>query len=309
MSRTVRIALVQQSYVPFDLDGNLAKAEAAVREAADGGADLVCLPEMFLTGYPMFRGADGNLRTMPHVPLPMFVQLDEEDDAWGTFRQRFRETAEPEDGPHVRRIGEIAADCGVVIVAGICELGSDRLYNAAFVFDPDGRHVGTYRKVHTAHWFPGEYLCEPGDSWHVWPLCINGHDVRVGVAICCDREYPEAFRALMLKGADVVLVPNAGGINDMRLMQLRVRGFENAVAVGMANHAEDYGGRSMVVDPRGAIVAEADEAEQIVIGDIDLDALADVRETALWCRFRRPETYGILCETPNTPTHRHEDTP
>jgi len=140
-------------------------------------------------------------------------------------------------------------------------------------------------------------------------MSINGHDVRVGVAICCDREYPEAFRALMLKGADVVLVPNAGGINDMRLMQLRVRAFESAVAVGMANHAEDYGGRSMVVDPRGSIVAEADKAEQIVIGNIDLDALADVRETALWCRFRRPETYGILCKTPNTPSHRHEDTP
>ena len=68
MSRTVRIALVQQSYTPFERDANLAKAEAAIRQAASDGANLVCLPEMFLTGYPMFRGADGKLRTMPHVP-------------------------------------------------------------------------------------------------------------------------------------------------------------------------------------------------------------------------------------------------
>ncbi len=296
MSSTLRLAMIQQSYAAFDRDGNISKAEEAIRKAAADGAQIVCLPEMFLTGYPMYRGQDGKPRRVSNIPIDGFQPLDEAtDEQWGAFAKRVRDTAERSDGPYARRLAELAEECGVHLVAGVCESHDGMLYNSALLFGPDGRHIGTYRKVHVCRWWPAENLCQDGDDWRVWPVMVGGGLVRIGIMICCDREYPESARALMLNGAEIILVPNAGGINERRIAQVQIRAFENAVAIAMANHAEGYDGNSVIVDFNGDIVARAGKDEELLAGRIDFSALREKRSRCLWAdRFRRPHTYSTL---------------
>lgn len=275
MAFPLRIAMIQQSYAPFDREANFSRAEAGIREAAAAGAKLVCLPEMFLTGYPGPTAREGA--------------------AWDEFVCRMHDTAEPPDGPFAAKIASIAKELGVYVVAPMCERWGDRLANAAFFFGSDGRHIGTYRKVHVCRFSAMENLCADGDDWYVWPIEIDGRTVRVGIMICYDREHPESARVLMLKGAEMLIVPNACGIEDKRMWQLRTRAFENVVPVAMANHSKPQNGQSVIIDWRADVVAKAGEGEEILTGDVDLDAAAEERRNSIWGdHYRRPEKYGLI---------------
>ena len=267
--------MVQQAYAPFDRDGNCANAEEAVRKAAADGAQIICLPEMFLTGYPKPGATKG--------------------DEWDAFVARMHETAEPADGPYAQRLAKLARECGVHLVAGVCESRNGRLYNSAFFFGPDGERIGTYSKVHICRFSPMEDLCEDGDDWRVWPVRIGQEIVRIGIMICYDREHPESARVLMLKGADLIIVPNACTIEEKRMSQLQIRAFENVAHVAMANHSAPHNGQSVIIDFNGDIVARADEGEQILLGEVDLASLRETRSKSIWGdHYRRPHRYGLV---------------
>ncbi len=276
MSNTVRVAVIQQSYPDFDRDGNMAKAEAAIRAAAEDGARIVSTVEMFLSGYP-HQG---------------------KDEEWDAFVARMHETAEPDDGPYATRLANLAGELGIHLIAGVCEARDGNLYNSAFLFDPHGEHVGTYSKVHVCRFSKMEDLCADGDDWRVWPLDIDGEVVKAGIMICYDREHPESARVLMLKGAELVIVPNACGIEWKRMSQLQIRAFENVYAVAMANHSEPCNGQSVIIDQNGDIVARAGEGEENLIADVDLDAVRDAQSKSIWGdHYRRPDKYGLVAET------------
>lgn len=275
MGTTIRLAVIQQAYAPFDRDANLAKAKEAIRCAAERGAHIVCTPEMFLTGYP-------NLG---------------KDQDWSEFVQKMRETAEPVDGKYARELAALAGELGVYLVAGVCETRDGKLFNSAFFFGPDGRHIGTYSKVHVCRFSKMENLCTDGDDWHVWPVDVGGRSVRVGIMICYDREHPESARVLMLKGAQVILVPNACGIEEKRLGQLQARAFENAVTVAMANHSKPHNGHSVIFDHEGNQIAIAGDGEAVLIADIDIEAQEQYERDTIWGdHFRRPKKYGLIAE-------------
>jgi len=282
VSRVRRIGLVQQA-VGDDLDRNLARAEDAVREAASRGAQLVCLQELFRTKY--------------------FCQ---QEDA-GLF-----DLAEPIPGPTTERLSKLAADCRVALVVPLFERRAAGLYhNSAVVIERDGTQLGHYRKMHIPDdpLFYEKFYFTPGDlGFHSVDTSVG----RIGVLICWDQWFPEAARLLALDGAELLFYPTAIGYLDgesdeenaaMRESWLTVQrghAIANGVFVCAANRVGREGalrfwGSSFVADPRGALVAQADDAsEQVLVVECDLARIETQRRGWPFLRDRRIDAYGEL---------------
>jgi predicted amidohydrolase len=142
-----------------------------------------------------------------------------------------------------------------------------------------------------------EASVEPGDDFYVASLDTPAGPVQTGVMICYDREFPESARILMLKGAELILTPNACGLDYFRLTQFQIRAWENSLATAMANYAEGPGnGRSCAfnADGKEILTAPADE-EGIFIAEIDVPKIQKIRERTFWGNaFRRPHKYELL---------------
>lgn len=280
---TLRAALVQMSTV-YDKDLNLKKAESLVREAAAGGAKLVCLQELFNTIY-----------------FPYEIEV------------RHTELAEPIPGPTTDRLQTIAVECGVVIVAPIYEKATDAplLYNSAAVINADGSLVGTYRKSSIPLAYTEsivgieKYYFAPGDTGFI--TFDTPFDVRFGILICYDRHFPEAARSLALQGAQMILVPTAttGMSRDIWELELRGHAVANLCYVGGVNRVgvdsggdtRHWYGSSLWVGPSGQVLAQAGDTEdEVLYGDLDFSVLPDLRNTWGFFRDRRPDLYGSLVE-------------
>ena len=282
MTRVRRIGLVQQA-VGDDLDRNLARAEDAVREAASRGAELVCLQELFRTKY--------------------FCQ---QEDA-GLF-----DLAEPIPGPTTERLSKLAADCRVALVVPLFERRAAGLYhNSAVVIERDGTQLGHYRKMHIPDdpLFYEKFYFTPGDlGFH----CVDTSVGRIGVLICWDQWFPEAARLLALDGAELLFYPTAIGYLDgetdeenaaMRESWLTVQrghAIANGLFVCAANRVGREGalrfwGSSFVADPRGQMIAQADDSsEQVLVVDCDLARIESQRRGWPFLRDRRIDAYGEL---------------
>ncbi|QSO49938.1 carbon-nitrogen hydrolase family protein [Alicyclobacillus mengziensis] len=188
--------------------------------------------------------------------------------------------------------------------------------NTLLLIDRHGQPVLKYAKVHTCD-FSLEALLTPGDDFPVCELDTVAGPVLVGAMICYDREFPESARILMLNGAEIILVPNACDMNDIRLRQLSIRAFENMVGVAMTNYSGPGWGRSaayhpcifteagQVVDPT---VVEADESEGIWIVEFDLEQLRRYRERETWGNaYRKPRTYQALVNETVKPPYARDD--
>lgn len=171
------------------------------------------------------------------------------------------------------------------------------------LIDRHGECVLTYAKVHTCD-FDREAALTPGDDFEVCSLDVRGEMVRVGAMICFDREFPESARLLMLKGAEIILTPNACTLDEARVGQFRARAFENMVAVAMANYAAPQAnGHSVaydgvVYDEKGnsldPLLVEAGEAEGVYLATIDLERLRAYRRREVWGdAYRKPASYGL----------------
>ena len=279
--RTIRIALVQQSAAP-DTASNVKRAEEAVRAAAGGGAELVCLPELFRTRY-----------------------FPQSEDA------RHFDLAEPIPGPTSECMSALAAELGLVLVVPVFERRAAGLYhNSALVIDTDGRLAGSYRKMHVPDdpLFFEKFYFAPGDSgFHAFDTALG----RIGVLICWDQWFPEAARLLAMDGAELLLYPTAIGWIDgeadeenqaqresWRVVQ-RGHAIANGVFVAAVNRTgqEDklrFYGSSFVSDPQGRVLAEAQEEEQTLLVDCDLARVEEQRRGWPFLRDRRVDAYGDL---------------
>ena len=186
--------------------------------------------------------------------------------------------------------------------------------NSLVLFDRFGDRRLRYAKVHTCA-FDEERVLDPGDDFFVTALDIRGEKVKVGAMICFDREFPESARILMLKGAELILAPNACPMELNRLSALRSRAYENMVAVATCNYPAphpDCNGRSTLFDGvawlrdepgvRDMCVMEAPEGEGICLGELDLEVLRSYRrEEIMGWKYRRPEAYGRLIAPADKP--------
>jgi N-carbamoylputrescine amidase len=177
--------------------------------------------------------------------------------------------------------------------------------NSMSLIDRHGTIAMTYAKVHLCDFSAVEGSLTPGDGFFVCDLDTAGGSVKVGAMICYDREFPESARVLMLKGAEIILTPNACDLEANRLGQFRARAYENMVGVAMANYAAPHNGNnghSAAFDPiafangpRDTLVVEAGEVEGIYLAQFDMDQLRDYRRRETWGNaFRRPHLYGAI---------------
>ena len=240
-------------------------------EAAGRGARLLITPEAFTTGY-----------NVPGVA----------------------ERAQPALGPWQADVAAIAQETGIAILYGYPERAGSVVHNAAQLVERDGRILANYRKSHlygevdTRTFTPGEGAF----------TVVDLDDVRVGILICYDVEFPEAVRALALAGADLVAVPTAL-MRPYEIVTRTVvpsRAYENQVYVAYANRCGTeadltYCGESCVVAPDGDVLARAGIGEELILADLDVERLAAVRAENTHLRDRRPAWYGALTRAEENP--------
>ena len=275
----MRAAVVQLTSTA-DRERNLATADRLTRAAAGAGAELVVLPEKWaVLGTP-------------------------EQTAAG---------AEALDGPALAWAGETASELGIELVAGsIAERveGAERGSNTSVHFGPDGEARAVYRKIHMFDVDVGGRSYReseneaPGDEVVV---SETAGGVQLGMSICYDLRFPELYRILAVRGARVLLVPAAFTLATTRELWevlLRARAIEDQAFVVAANqvgqHAPGYrsGGRSMIVDPWGVVLAQAPDTETVVVADLDMDRQAEIRRTMPSLANRRPSAYQWPSEVP-----------
>jgi beta-ureidopropionase len=278
MSRVVRAALYQTAWTG-DAETMIQAHEKAAREAAAQGAQIIGFQEVF--------------------NAPYFCQVQEpEHYKW----------AESIPGPTTDRFQALAKELGIVIVLPIYELESAGFYyNTAVVIDADGSYLGKYRKHHIPQvkGFWEKFYFKPGNlGWPVFDTAVG----KVGVYICYDRHFPEGWRALGLASAEIVYNPSATSRGlSAYLWQLEqpAAAVANEYFVAAINRVgqEEYGdndfyGTSYFVDPRGQFVGDvaSDKEEELVVRDLDLGMIEQVRQQWAFYRDRRPEAYGPLVE-------------
>ena len=284
--RGFKVGLVQMAMSP-DPAANLDRALSAIREAAAAGAGVVCLPELFRSPY--------------------FCQRED---------PRLFDLAEPVPGPTTEAVGAAARQEGVVVVAPVFERRAPGLYhNSAVVIDATGEAVGLYRKMHIPDdpAYYEKFYFTPGD------LGFRAFDTRagrIGTLICWVQWYPDGARLTALQGAVILFFPTAIGWHPgekeahgaaqrdaWRTIQ-RSHAIANGVYVAAVNRVGhekpseggpglEFWGSSFLCDPFGVVVAEASpEKEEVVVGEVDLDRLEDVRRNWPFLRDRRTDAYA-----------------
>lgn len=269
-----RIALIQMS-CKDDPAPNLAKALRLIDRAAEKGAQVVALQELFNTPY------------FPNRPRD----------------RKYLALAEPIPGPTTERVAAKAKEHGVLILAPVYEKEMAGVYyNSAALLGPDGEILGTYRKMHIPHSdnFIEKYYFKPGNlGFPVFDTPFG----KIGVLICYDRHFPEGARALGLGGAELLLIPVASPrptASEVFIKELMGMAIANQFFVAAVNRvgkeADDrFYGSSLVCDPRGNVLAMAgDKKDEVLVADIDLSQVAATRNNWLFYRDRRPDAYGAL---------------
>ena len=276
---TIRAALVQSEWTG-DSASMVDKNIKYARQAASAGARVLCFQEIFTTPY--------------------FCSV--QDPA-------FYDTAEAiPDGPTIKRMVELARETEMVVIAPIYEkVDEGTFYNTAAVIDADGEFLGMYRKTHIPQvkGFWEKFYFRPGNlGYPVFDTAVG----RIGVYICYDRHFPEGWRVLGLKGAKIVFNPSAttrGHSKYLWQLEQPAAAVANEYFVGAINRVgqedlkdTDYYGSSYFCSPRGQLIGEAasDTADEVVVRDLEMDLIEEVRRQWAFFRDRRPEIYGEVSE-------------
>lgn len=285
MVRVIRGALIQTKLCSNATDIQVVKramidrAVSQLGEAASKGAQIACLQELFYGPY----------------------FCAEQNKKWYDITERIP------DGPTTQLMQQIALKLNMVIVAPIYEEELTGVYyNTAAVIDADGRYLGKFRKMHLPHCEPGfweKFYFRPGNlGYPIFETKVG----RVGVYICYDRHFPEGWRALGLAGAEIVFNPSAtvAGLSEyLWKLEQTAAAANNIYFVGAINrpgseapwNIGEFYGQSYFANPRGQILAEGKRAEDdIVVADIDLDLIREVRNVWQFYRDRRPDSYSSL---------------
>jgi N-carbamoylputrescine amidase len=281
-SRVVNVALVQMSCTEAK-QPNVDKALARIAEAAERGANVVCLQELFAGPY--------------------FCQTED---------HRWFDTAESIPGPTSQQLAEAAKRHGIVLIGSLFERRAAGLYhNTAVVFDTDGSQAGVYRKMHIPDdpLYYEKFYFTPGDlGFRSFPTKFG----RVGVCVCWDQWYPEAARLTAMTGAEMLFYPTAiGWLPDEKEefgpsqhtaweTMMRSHAIANGVFVAAPNRvgregALQFWGGSFISDPNGNLLAKAGhENEEILMSQVDLGLVDVVRTHWPFLRDRRIDAYGDL---------------
>ncbi len=262
----LRVALDQGTGHSGDPADALDRLADRAKVAADAGARLLIGPEMSLTGYNL--GPD-----------------------------TVSELAEPADGPLSRAVASIAADTGVAIVHGFPERADGVVYNTVQLVGADGTRLANYRKTHLFGDLDRDVFT-PG-SVPVVQADIEG--LRVGLLICYDVEFPENVRAHALAGTELLLVPTAlmSPFTEVCDRLVPARALENQIHLAYVNRCDTegelrYAGRSVLMAPDGSETLRAGPDEELLVGEVDPEAIARARAEQSYLRDRRPELYRSL---------------
>ncbi|MGM9972686.1 MAG: carbon-nitrogen hydrolase family protein [Clostridiaceae bacterium] len=275
--KNLKVALLQ--LLPQDtLEGNRQKGLEYCRRSKEMGADIALFPEMWSVGYS----------------IPEDIT-------------KLKEYAVAANSDFVNSFGILAKELNMAIGITFLEKYDPLPRNTLCLFDRFGRTVLTYAKVHTCD-FGDECRLTPGDDFYVADLDTEQGDVKIGAMICYDREFPESARILMLKGAEVILVPNACPMEINRISQLRARAYENMVGIATVNYPKgkpDCNGHSTAFDgiayrpsdsgSRDTLIIEAGEREGIYIADFPMDEIREYRSHEVHGNaYRQPQKYKLL---------------
>ncbi|MBM96788.1 MAG: acyltransferase [Oceanospirillaceae bacterium] len=291
-NRTLRVAALQQAW-HGSKDATLDRTEALIREAATGGAQLVCLQELHAGPY-----------FCQHQAAELF------------------DLAEPLDGPTARRLGQLADELKIVIVGSIFEKrGTGVYHNTALVFDRSPELAGFYRKMHIPDdpGFYEKYYFIPGDADEPGFQPIDTSVGKLGVLVCWDQWYPEAARLMALAGADILIYPTAIGWEpeedtaenerqtDAWITVQRGHAVANnlpVVAINRVRHEADptgvtdgilFWGNSFICGGQGEFLAQADrESETVLMAEIDMNRTEQLRRIWPYFRDRRIDAYGDI---------------
>ena len=268
----MKIALIQQ-HATKDKADNVRRGLQSLEAAARNGAALACFAELAFEWFYPQRPAEAG----------------------------FRELAEPLDGPTVTAFRNKARELGIVTIINLYERDGEHTYDSSPVIDADGTLLGVTRMIHIT-----EYACfheqgyyTPGDKGAPVFKTKAG---TIGVAICYDRHFPEYMRALAVGGADLVIVPQAGAVDEwpegLYEAEMRVAAFQNGYFTALCNRVGkedrlDFAGESFVCAPDGQVIARgAKSADQILYADIDFSQLSQSNARQLFMKHRRPQLYS-----------------
>lgn len=263
----LKIAILQKRSKSREFEKNTADVKSFMKEAKSNGADILLLPECYLTGYDLTITNDEALTE-----------------------------------PDLSEIRDAANTLEIGIVATAVTKGDKSPRNTAFVIDKNGNIILRYDKVHTCD-FADERALESGDDFYV----CDFHGVKLGVMICYDREYPESARILMLKGAEIILVPNDCGSMRPRVQALSTRAYENMCGMAMANPNGDNAGNSCAFSPicwdkngkcvDNTLLLADDKAEGLFYAEFNMDEIREYREREmLGNTFRKVQAYSKLLD-------------
>jgi predicted amidohydrolase len=261
---TVRVAVAQTAPRVADVERNLVEIERIIAGLA-GRSDVVVFPELFTTGY--------RREGMDHAAL-----------------------AEPlPGGMSILRLGAAAVSAQLAVVGTILEVADGCIYDTAIVIGADGRLAGSYRK---SHLYPAERAhFAAGDRLEV----VDAGITRIGLAICFEHAFPEIFTELALRGAELIAIPSAVPVGYEYLLELRTRARaqDNQVFVAAANlvgfdGANDWCGTSMIVGPRGDVLATGGSSVGVIRADVEASDVAAERSQEPVLINRRPDLYPNL---------------
>ena len=277
MSRMVRGALVQATWTG-DKESMIEKHVKYAREAAAQGAQVMCFQELFYGPY--------------------FCQV--QDSKYYSYTESIP------DGPTTRMMQDLAKETGMVLIVPMYEQEHTGVYyNTAAVIDADGRYLGKYRKTHIPQvaGFWEKFYFRPGNlGYPVFETAVG----TIGVYICYDRHFPEGARALGLNGAEIVFIPSAtsrGLSQHLWKIEQTSHAIANGYYVGTINRVgteplgdNDFYGQSYFCTPRGEFVGDVGDTckEELLVRDLDMSVVEEVRQVWQFYRDRRPDAYEGL---------------
>jgi len=286
MSRIIKCGLIQahnvaptDAPIPEIRQANLDHQMTMVEDAARQGVQMLCFQEIFTTPY----------------------FCAEQTTRWYDAVERIP------DGPTVKLMQEVAKQHGMVLIVPIYEEEQTGVYyNSAAVIDADGSYLGKYRKTHIPHVAPGfweKFYFRPGNLGYP---CFDTAFARIGVYICYDRHFPEGARCLGLNGAEIIFNPSAtvAGLSEyLWKLEQPAHAVANGYFVGAINRVGteapwnigEFYGQSYFCDPRGQMLAVGTrDQDELVVADLDMDMIKEVRNTWQFFRDRRPDAYGAI---------------
>ena len=264
-----KVAILQTRAEISNIKRNVDTIICSMKEASKNGADILLLPECFITGY--------------ELPMTYEKSISYDDEV-------------------IKKICGVAKEYNIGVVLTSFTKGNSKPQNTAFVINKSGEILIKYSKVHTCD-FADEKDVEAGTEFKV----CDFEGIKIGVMICYDREYPESARVLMLKGAEIILVPNDCGSMRPRIQALSTRAYENMVGIAMANANGENAGCSCAYSPicwdkngiclDNTIMLADDMTEGLLYADFDMDEIRDYRSREMMGNtFRKVVAYKELLD-------------